>query len=131
MNVLITGGFGFIGSALTNRLCSEHHVTVLGRSGRGLARLAHPDRVTVKQGTLQKLVAADVAGIDLVIHCASTVDNYNILSEPFLDADTNINGTIALLEACTEQKPRLLYVSTYGVYGNLARGRRELRRKIH
>jgi nucleoside-diphosphate-sugar epimerase len=33
--------------------------------------------------------------------------------------ETNLTGTIALLEACKELRPRFLYVSTYGVYGNL------------
>lgn len=119
MNVLITGGLGFVGSAIANRLCGEHGVTVLARSEQGLDRLNQSERVTVRVGTLQELVAADIAGIDVVIHCASTVDNYNILSEPYLDVDTNLTGTIALLEACKEHKPRFLYVSTYGVYGNL------------
>lgn len=120
MNVLITGGLGFVGSALANRLCAEHRVTVLARSERGRARLTHPERLTVRIGALQDLVAADIAGIDLVVHCASTVDNYNILSDPYLDVEINLTGTIALLEACKEHKPRFLYVSTYGVYGNLS-----------
>ncbi|HEY8061790.1 MAG TPA: NAD-dependent epimerase/dehydratase family protein, partial [Gemmatimonadales bacterium] len=119
MNVLITGGLGFVGSAVANRLGAEHGVTVLARSERGRARLLQPHRVTVRVGALQEIVAADIAGVDLVIHCASTVDNYNILSEPYLDVETNLTGTIALLEACKELRPRFLYVSTYGVYGNL------------
>ena len=120
MNVLITGGLGFVGSSLANRLCDEHGVTILARSERGRDRLQQPARVTIKTKALRDLVPADIAGIDLVIHCASTVDNYNILSEPYLDVDTNLIGTIALLEACKEHRPRFLYVSTYGVYGNLA-----------
>jgi len=120
VNVLITGGLGFVGSALANRLCAEHSVTVLARSERGRGRLQQPERVRIMVKPLGDLVSADVAGMDLVIHCASTVDNYNILSEPYLDVETNLTGTIALLEACKDHRPRLLYVSTYGVYGNLA-----------
>lgn len=119
LEILITGGFGFVGSALANQLCREHGVTVLARSDRGHERLLQPDRVSVKLRALKDLVPADLAGIDAVIHCASTVDNYNILAEPYLDVETNLSGTIALLEACKERKPRFLYVSTYGVYGNL------------
>ena len=120
VNVLVTGGLGFVGSALANRLCSEHRVTVLARSDRERARLTHPDRVHLRIGELEEIVAADLAGVDLVVHCASTVDNYNILGEPYLDIRTNLTGTVALLEACKEHRPKLLYVSTYGVYGNLA-----------
>ena len=118
MNVLITGGLGFIGSALANRLCREHQVTVLTRSEKKRSRLREPDRVRVKVGALEDVTSADCADMDFVIHCASTVDNYNILTDPYLDVRTNCAGTIALLEACKERKPKLLFVSTFFVYGN-------------
>ena len=118
MNVLITGGLGFIGGALANRLCRAHQVTVLTRSEKGRSRLCEPDRVRVKVGPVEDITPADCAGMDLVVHCASTVDNYNILTDPYLDVRTNCDGTIALLEACKEHKPKLLYLSTYFVYGN-------------
>ena len=118
MNVLITGGLGFIGGALANRLCREHQVTVLTRSEKGRSRLREPDRVRVKVGQVEKMTAADCAGMDLVVHCASTVDNYNIMTDPYLDVRTNCDGTIAVLEACKEHKPRLLFLSTFFVYGN-------------
>jgi len=118
MNVLITGGLGFIGSALANRLCREHQVTVLTRSVKGQARLRFPERVRIRVGAVEDVTAADCAGMDLVVHCASTVDNYNILTDPYLDVRTNCAGTIALLEACKEHKPKFLFVSTFFVYGN-------------
>lgn len=121
MNVLITGGLGFIGGALANRLCREHQVMVLTRSEKGRSRLREPDRVRVKVGLVEKITPADCADMDLVVHCASTVDNYNILSDPYLDVRTNCDGTIALLEACKEHRPKLLFVSTFFVYGNPAR----------
>ena len=118
MNILITGGLGFIGGALTNRLCREHQVTVLTRSEKNRARLLFPDRVDVKLGTVESVAPADCKGMDLVVHCASTVDNYNILTDPYLDVRTNCDGTLALLEACKEHKPKFLFVSTFFVYGN-------------
>lgn len=120
MNILITGGLGFIGSALTNRLCREHQVTVLTRSEKGRSRLREPDRVRVKVGRVEEITSADCAGTDLVVHCASTVDNYNIQTDPYLDVRINCDGTIALLEACKEHKPKVLFVSTFFVYGNQA-----------
>ncbi|MGH7593635.1 MAG: NAD-dependent epimerase/dehydratase family protein [Gemmatimonadales bacterium] len=119
MNILITGGLGFVGSALANRLCHDHDVTVMSRSDLGRARLKLPGRVQVRVQPLENIAAVDVAGTDLVIHCASTVDNYNILTDPYLDVQTNCLGTIALLEACKAHQPRFLFISTYGVYGNL------------
>lgn len=121
MNVLITGGLGFIGGALANRLCRAHQVTVLTRSEKGRSRLREPDRVRVNVRRVEEITAADCAGMDLVVHCASTVDNYNILSDPYLDIRTNCDGTIALLEACKEHKPKVLFVSTFFVYGNPAK----------
>ena len=121
MNILITGGLGFIGGALANRLCREHQVTVLTRSEKGRSRLREPDRVRVKVGQVEKITSEDCAGMDLVVHCASTVDNYNILSDPYLDIRTNCDGTIALLEACKEHRPKVLFVSTFFVYGNPAK----------
>ena len=118
MKILITGGLGFIGSALANRLCREHQVTVLTRSVKGQARLRFPERVRIRVEAVEDVKAADCAGMDLVVHCASTVDNYNILTDPYLDVRTNCAGTIALLEACKEHKPKFLFVSTFFVYGN-------------
>jgi UDP-glucose 4-epimerase len=118
MNVLITGGLGFIGGALTNRLCQDHQVTVLTRSEKGRPRLHFPEQVRIRVGAVEDIMAADCAGMDLVMHCASTVDNYNILTDPYLDVRTNCAGTIALLEACKEHKPKLLFLSTFFVYGN-------------
>jgi nucleoside-diphosphate-sugar epimerase len=118
MNILITGGLGFIGGALANRLCRAHRVTVLTRSEKGRWRLREPERVRVHVGAVEDITSADCAGMDLIVHCASTVDNYNILTDPYLDVRTNCAGTIALLEACKEYKPKLLFVSTFFVYGN-------------
>ena len=118
MNVLITGGLGFIGSGLANRLCGEHSVTVLSRSARGASRLRDPARVRVRERAIEAVTAADVEGADLVIHCASTVHNYHVLDDPKVDVRTNCDGTLALLEACKVRRPRLLFVSTFFVYGN-------------
>src|SRR5437016_9736880 len=98
MNVLITGGLGFIGSALANRLCREHQVTVLTRSVKGRARLRFPERVRIRVGADEDVTAADCAGMDLGVHCASTVCNYNILTDPYIDFRTQAAGTSALWE---------------------------------
>lgn len=118
MKVLITGGLGFIGSVLANRLCRDHTVRVVSRSTRGLQRLSHPELIEVKVSLVQDISGKDCDDVDLVIHCASTVDNYNIQTDPYLDIRTNCDGTIAVLEACRRRRPKFLFLSTFFVYGN-------------
>src|SRR2546425_13325260 len=109
MNVLITGGLGFIGSALTNRLCWEHQVTELTRSVKGQARFRFPERVRIRVGAVEDVKAGDCAGMDLVVHCASTGDKYNILMDPYLDGRTNCVGTIRPLVASKGDKPKFRF----------------------
>lgn len=114
---LITGGLGFIGSALANVLPGS--VTVLARSDRHKSRLKKKGlRIVIKN--LDAIEKKDLAGVDCVYHCASTVHNYHVLTDPYVDIDTNIKGTIRLLELCKDLpvKPKIIYPSTFFVYGN-------------
>lgn len=114
---LITGGFGLIGSTLATKLKGD--VTLVSRSQKHIHRI-DPKKYTVILKSIQKLTKKDIEGIDIIYHCASTVDNYNILSDPYIDVETNITGTIHLLEICKElkKKPKIVYFSTFFVYGN-------------
>ena len=69
---------------------------------------------------IRDIESKDLKGIDIIYHLASTVDNYNVLTNPYLDVETNINGTIKLLEACKDlkKKPKVVFLSTFFVYGN-------------
>src|SRR3989344_5660108 len=114
---LITGGYGLIGSALANSLVGN--VTILSHSEHHKERLARKDiKIILKD--LARIEKADIEGIDVVYHLASTVDNYNVLTNPYLDVETNINGTIRLLEICKDfvKKPKIVFLSTFFVYGN-------------
>ena len=114
---LITGGFGLIGSALANTI--DGPVTILTRSDKGKTRIKRSD-VTILLKTLDQIEKADLKDIDIVYHCASTVDNYNVLTDPYIDVKTNLEGTIRLLEACKtlRNKPKIIFPSTFFVYGN-------------
>ncbi|MBI4099081.1 NAD-dependent epimerase/dehydratase family protein [Candidatus Parcubacteria bacterium] len=121
---LITGGYGLIGSALAN--ASKGKITILSRSAEHKERLKVRARVLLKN--LLTVTAHDVRGSDIIFHCASTVDNYNVLTNPYADVE-NITGTIKLLEACKDQakKPKLFFLSTFFVYGNeYSRGKRAI-----
>lgn len=117
MNYLITGGLGLIGSELANTLSGS--ITVVSRTDKRAWRIRNP-KVKIVLKTLSELTARDLRSIDVIYHCASTVDNYSVLDDPYVDVETNIKGTIHLLELCKDmkKKPKLIFLSTFFVYGN-------------
>ena len=117
MKYLITGGYGLIGSNITSKLDGE--ITIVSRSDKHKARLTNtPHKLLLKD--IKKLTKADLVDIDIIYHTASTVDNYHILTDSHIDVETNINGTIHILDLCKhlKKKPKIVYFSTFFVYGN-------------
>jgi CDP-paratose 2-epimerase len=128
---LVTGGAGFIGTNLADRLlCEGQRVRIvdnLSRPGveRNLAWLRdrHGGRLEVLTGDLRdRTVAAEaVRGVQSVFHLAAQVAVTTSLDHPMLDFDVNLIGTINLLEAARGQAepPAFLFTSTNKVYGGL------------
>jgi nucleoside-diphosphate-sugar epimerase len=114
---VITGGLGLIGSALTNAI--KNPVTIINRSNNKRIKITNQDaKIVIKD--IKEISTDDLINAKTIFHCASTVDNYNVLSDPYIDIETNINGTIHLLEQIKQlkNKPLLVYLSTFFVYGN-------------
>jgi CDP-paratose 2-epimerase len=128
---LITGGAGFIGTNLADRLLGDGErvriVDNLARPGveRNLAwlRERHGDLLEVAVGDLcvPRVAAEAVRGVDAVFHLAAQVAVTTSLAEPVRDFDVNLVGTINLLEAARAQArpPAVLFTSTNKVYGGL------------
>ncbi|HEX6602879.1 MAG TPA: NAD-dependent epimerase/dehydratase family protein [Solirubrobacterales bacterium] len=128
---LVTGGAGFIGTNLANRLLDDGHkvrvVDNLARSGveRNLAWLQrrHGERLEVMVGDLCEMgvAAGAVQDVDSVFHLAAQVAVTTSLEDPVLDFDVNLIGTVNLLEAARVQArpPAILFTSTNKVYGGL------------
>ena len=129
-SALITGGAGFIGSNLAFRLMSEgRRVRILdnlARPGveRNLERLASEftgllefERQDIAQVGLKRLVR----GVSEVYHFSAQVAVTTSLENPTLDFETNVGGTVSLLEAVRAQAtpPKLVFTSTNKVYGSL------------
>ena len=128
MNILVTGGAGFIGSRMAARhLADGHRVVVVDDLSSGR-------REKVPEGA--RFVEADVAEADLapllsdekiefVSHHAAQIDLRHSVSDPVFDARSNILGSLKLLEACRRAGVRrVLFASTGGaLYGEPEGGR--------
>ncbi len=130
--VLVTGGAGFIGCNLVNRLLSEgHEVTIfdnLSRSGceQNLIWLAAnhgPESVRLVQAGITDFPALLKAaeGKQRIYHLAGQVAVTTSVSDPRSDFEANALGTFNLLEAARQaaDDPIVLYASTNKVYGGM------------
>jgi CDP-paratose 2-epimerase len=130
--VLVTGGAGFIGSNIADRLASEGHdvlvLDALARPGveRNLAWLTerHPRRIAAIVADIRDASAVADAARDAsaVFHLAAQVAVTTSLTDPVSDFEVNIQGTLNLLEALRKRdRPApLVFASTNKVYGDLA-----------
>jgi UDP-glucose 4-epimerase len=124
---LVTGGAGFIGSHLVDRLVAEgNSVTVIDDLSTGrrenLAGAEKTGRVRFVQGEVSKCenlkqIAADCAGI---FHLAAAVGVELVIKSPIETIRTNLDETEALLEAAPANAP-VLVASTSEVYGKSAK----------
>ena len=127
MNILVTGGAGFIGANFVRQTLTRHPeatVTVLDKltyaGNRGsLADLG--DRVDLIVGDIAEADTVDplVAAADVVVHFAAESHNDNSLRDPSPFIRTNLVGTFTLLEAVRRHGVRFHHVSTDEVYGDL------------
>src|SRR6267378_6583881 len=121
---LVTGGAGFIGSHLTERLVAlGHAVRVVDNLSTGdEANLAHlADRIEFVLGDLcdAEVCRRVAAGVDVVFHVAALPSVPRSLKDPWASHDSNVNATMRLLEACREAKvSRAVYSSSSSVYGD-------------
>jgi UDP-glucose 4-epimerase len=123
--VLITGGAGFIGAALAERLVDHNELVLFDRSFEGssatLSRAwGRPNVKTVEGDILDAgAVAAATAGADVVVHLAAIVGVKNVLSRGKDTLETNFLGTANVLKALAARRDlhRLVYFSTSEVFG--------------
>ena len=121
MNVLITGGLGFIGSNLAYECLQQgHNVTLINKSERKRENIKGiEEKVELILKDIQDINESDVQGKDYIFHCASIVHNKPFSENPLQEIRTNCEGTIALLEACRKynSSARIVYLSTFFVNG--------------
>jgi len=122
----VTGGAGFIGSGVVDRLISKgYSVVVLDNfySGRieNLKRHLSCDGFRLVEGDVRdgKAVRDAMRGVDAVIHLAALIDVEGSVTDPLETHDVNVNGTLNLLyEAVKHGVKRFLFASSAAVYGD-------------
>jgi len=133
MNYLVTGGAGFIGSHLVERLLAEGHRVICldnfddfydpALKRRNLTQALKDSKFCLVEGDLRdedllhKLFPEEK--IEIVAHLAARAGVRPSIENPLLYADVNIRGTLNLLEACKKYKVRrVVFASSSSVYGN-------------
>lgn len=124
MRILVTGGAGFIGSHLCERLIKDGHtVTVIDDFSTGrasnLANLASSTEFDIVEGSIlnSKVLYPLIADVDYVFHLAAAVGVFNIVNKPLESLLTNIRGTENVLEAAHSSKTPVFLTSSSEVYG--------------
>jgi CDP-paratose 2-epimerase len=131
VKILITGGAGFIGTNVADRLLQDGaEVRILDSLSRlgtednlNWLRREHPSRLEARIGDVRdrELVMRCVCDVDHVVHLAAQVAVTSSLGDPRHDFEVNAGGTVNVLEAIrvAERKPSLVFCSTNKVYGAL------------
>lgn len=124
MQILITGGAGFIGSHLTQKLLAAgHHVTAIDNLSTGnrenVARFAHDDGYRFSRGNIcdSPLLPALVLECDFVYHLAAGLGVRLIVEKPAHCIETNFHGTERIVRLAHDLGKRVLITSTSEVYG--------------
>ena len=124
--VLVTGGAGFIGSHLVDRLLKEGiEVVVLdnlqGGRLKNIRQHLGKKNLCFVRGDIRnyRLVRKLVKDVDAIIHQAARVSVPESIEDPVLTNDVNVNGTLNLLKAAVESDvKRFVYASSCVVYGD-------------
>jgi len=124
MNIFITGGAGFIGSHLAEKLLKAGHtVSVLDNLSTGkLSNISHLNdnpnfSYTIDSVLNRKIVEEHIRKSDQVYHLAAAVGVKYIIDNPLLSLQTNITGTENILESANKYKVKVLMTSTSEIYG--------------
>jgi len=126
-NILVTGATGFIGSHLANKLQKDNNILLLGRDqppsawtnwlSTALNHCASARGDILDQNLIRRLLAE--YNIEQVYHLAAQAIVSSALKDPLGTFQTNITGTINVLEACRQiEVEKVLVLSTDKVYGN-------------
>ena len=122
MKYLITGGAGFIGSHLVEKLIARGDQVVVFdnlSTGSAINLSGIQQKITFQEGNIldkteiHKLVSES----DFVVHLAAALGVFNIVNKPLESLKTNLQGSEVVLEACDKYRKPVLIASTSEIYG--------------
>jgi nucleoside-diphosphate-sugar epimerase len=125
--ILITGGLGFIGSNLAQKLVEHgNSITVVDSlipEYGGNLRNVHDikDKITVSQSDVRDVEAINnlIQGHDYLFNLAGQTSHLDSMHDPITDLDINAKAQLSILEACRKYNPdiRIVFASTRQIYG--------------
>ncbi len=122
MKILVTGGAGFIGSSLVDRLILENHqVVIIDDLSSGKEDYLNPQakfyQLDIASPEIFQVFATEK--FDLVYHLAAQIDVRRSVSDPIFDNQVNVLGGLNILQACHQhQVKKIIFSSTGGaIYG--------------
>jgi UDP-glucose 4-epimerase len=123
MKALVTGGAGFIGSHIVDRLIRDgHEVVVLDDFSTGhRSNLTEHERLTIVEGDISNADTVNecMQGVDWVFHKAAVASVPKTVNDPVGSSLVNYHGTLHLLEAARKNKvKRFVFASSAALYGD-------------
>ena len=122
MKYLVTGGAGFIGSHLVEKLIARgDRVVILDDLSTGISQNlgSVEGKVIFHKGNVldRSMIEKLVAECDYVVHLAAALGVFNIVNKPLESLKTNLQGSEIVLEACDKHRKPVLIASTSEIYG--------------
>ena len=118
--IAVTGGAGFIGSNLVERLLSKgHEVTVVDDLSTGLKSNLDLNKITFHELSLTNRdgLAKALNGVDAIVHLGARGSVPRSLKNPIATHDVNATGTLNVLEAARTNGAQVIFSSSSSVYG--------------
>jgi UDP-glucose 4-epimerase len=122
MRYLVTGGAGFIGSHLAEKLIARgDQATVFDNlsTGSAINLSGIKEKITFQEGNIldKSEIYKLVSESDYVVHLAAALGVFNIVNKPLESLRTNLQGSEVVLEACDKYRKPVLVASTSEIYG--------------